>query len=767
METPLRILHLEDDPDYSDLVRTLLTNDGLRVEMVLANNHAEFNAALLEGGFDLIIADYRLPGSSGLQALQTARQLCPDVPFLLVSGTIGEQAAIESLKAGATDYVLKQWPDRLVPAVRRAVQEARERARRKRAEWDLIRREGDFRTLMENSLDVLSILNRDCVSQYHSPSLKHVLGYEPIELIGRNAAALVHPDDLPAAKQAFEDLIQHPEKRVTQEIRCRRRDGTWLDLEVICQNRLKDPGIGGVVLNSRDITNRKQAEAHLRLQSAALESAANAILITDRSGIAIWANPAFTRLTGYSTQEIVGQNLRVLRSGEHDQLFYRKMWDTILAGRVWQGEMVNCRKDGSRYTEHCAITPVRSERGEITHFIAVKQDITAQKELASQLRQAQKMEIIGQLAGGIAHDLNNILAPILMATGMLREKSSDPEDQRTLAMLETSARRGADIVRQLLWFGRGLQGQRVLLNPKYLMNDVARFVSETFDKSIQLERNLPANLWAIKADPTHLHQVLLNLCLNSRDAMPFGGRLGIAARNFTVDQDYAAQHPEASPGPYVILEIKDTGQGISPEIRQKIFEPFFTTKPPGKGTGLGLWSVASIVKDYGGLLELDTEVGKGTTFRVYLPAEPESRAEEPSAERQSPPRGHGETVLVIDDEEAVRKVVQKTLENFGYRVLIAGDGEKAVATYVENRAAIAVVLTDLMMPVMDGAATIRALQSINPQVKVIAGSGLGRHPRRDSLIGLGVKHFVTKPYTAETILLKLQEVLAEDPGWTP
>src|SRR5207247_177042 len=338
-------------------------------------------------------------------------------------------------------------------------------------------------------------------------------------------------------------------------------------------------------------------------------------------------------------------------------------------------------------------------------------DITERKQLESQLRQAQKMEVIGQLAGGIAHDLNNILAPILVSVGMFREKMKDPEDQRILALLEGSAKRGADIVRQLLWFGRGLHGKSMSLNPKYVIKEVAKFVAETFDKSIRLETSIPKELWSLEADPTHLHQVLLNLCLNSRDAMPSGGDLRIAGRNFTADDSYLARHPEASPGPYIILEVQDTGAGIPPEIRDKIFEPFFTTKEPGKGTGLGLSSVLSILKGYGGFIELDSLPGKGTVFRVYLPAEPKLSAEKPEAdEPESLPRGHGETVLVVDDEESVLEVVQQTLENFGYNVVTARNGQQALATYLANQAGIGIVLTDLMMPVMDGAATIRALK---------------------------------------------------------
>ncbi len=646
MDKHLRILHLEDEPDYSSLVKTMLHQEGMPVEVVLVDNSADFIAAIETEPFNLILADYKLPTWNGIEALRVAREKRPETPFLLVSGTIGEQAAIESLKHGATDYVLKHWPERLVPAVRRALQEAQERLQRKRAETELIRREKYFQNLTANSPDVLTILNREGAFQYNSPAVKRVLGYEPEELAGRNAFALVHPDDLPSARRAFERALEDPELRVTHEFRFRRRDGSWCDLEVVGQNRLGDPDIAGLVLNVRDISERKRLEL--------------------------------------------------------------------------------------------------------------------------QLRQAQKMEVIGQLAGGIAHDFNNILAPILMAAQMLGEELPAENKIKILATVKGCAQRGAEIVRQLLWLGRGLEGKRVLLNPKHVLKDIARFVSETFPKSIRLETNVAPEIWPLMADPTHLHQVLLNLCLNSRDVMPSGGKLNIGGRNFTADLNYTAAHPGVNPGPYIILEVSDTGTGIPPEIRGRIFEPFFTTKEPGKGTGLGLSSVLSIVKGYGGFIELDSLPGKGTVFRVYLPAEPKLSAEKPEAdEPESLPRGHGETVLVVDDEESVLEVVQQTLENFGYNVLTARNGQQALVTYLGNQAGIGIVLTDLMMPVMDGAATIRALKHINPQVKVIAASGLGSDPNRITLRDLGVKYFVSKPYTAKTILEMLHDILAEGSKASP
>jgi two-component system cell cycle sensor histidine kinase/response regulator CckA len=636
----LRILHLEDEPDYSALIRAMLEAYGFQVEMLLAGNYADFVAALRKQAFDIILADYNLPTCNGIQALEEARKLAPDTPFLLVSGMIGEHAAIESLKHGATDYVLKQWPERLVPAVRRALDEANERRQRKQAETELIRREKYFRNLTANSLDVLTILSREGLFQYNSPALKRVLGYDPEDLAGKNAFALVHPDDFLNATRAFERALKNPELRVTTEFRFNRRDGSWCDLEVVGQNRLDDPDIAGVVLNVRDISERKKLEL--------------------------------------------------------------------------------------------------------------------------QLSQAQKMEAIGQLAGGIAHDFNNILSPILMSVQMLGEDLPPHEKERVLTTVKECTQRGAGIVRQLLWLGRGLEGKRVVLNLKHVIKDIARFLNETFPKSIQLETEVSPEVWPILADPTHIHQVLLNLCLNSRDVMTSGGRLSISAKNFRPEPDFNGPSSGLTSELYIVLQVSDTGPGIPPEIRSRIFDPFFTTKEPGKGTGLGLSSVQSIVKSYNGFIQFESQTGKGTTFKVYLPAHSDLPAEKGETEKAGElPRGHGQTVLVVDDEESMLNTVERVLQTFGYNVLTAKNGEQALAAYLANQATIAVVLTDLMMPVMDGPTTIRALKQINPRVKVIAASGLGSDPNREALSDLDVKYFVSKPYTAKTILTILHEILNE------
>jgi nitrogen-specific signal transduction histidine kinase/ActR/RegA family two-component response regulator len=390
-------------------------------------------------------------------------------------------------------------------------------------------------------------------------------------------------------------------------------------------------------------------------------------------------------------------------------------------------------------------------------------DLTERKKLEQQFLRAQRMESIGTLAGGVAHDLNNVLAPIIMSIQLLKIKSKDPQADKVLGTIETAAKRGADIVRQVLSFARGIDGQRVEVQPKHLLTDLQRIITDTFPKNIQLRFSAPTDTWPILGDATQVHQVLLNLCLNGRDAMPDGGNLTIEVENCELDEHYVAMDAKVKPGRYVRITVADSGTGIPPDIIDRIFEPFFTTKGPHSGTGLGLSSVMAIVKSHGGIVNVYSEPGKGTTFKVYLPAaELTAGAREPQSERVNIPRGNGETVLVIDDEDSILSITRQTLEAFGYRVLTAGDGAEGVAIYAERKNEIDVVLTDMMMPVMDGKNLIRVLTRMNPAIKIVAASGLASNGSGGKTPDTSTKRFLTKPYTAEILLKTIRTTLDED-----
>jgi len=511
----------------------------------------------------------------------------------------------------------------------------------------------------------------------------------------------------------------------------------------------------------RHRANRERDEARLRLQSGALEAAANAILITDSKGMIEWANSSFTTLTGYDAAEYIGKTPSLLKSGKQDEKFYQDLWEIISAGKIWHGEIINRRKDGSLYTEEMTITPIRNDHGVVEHFIAVKQNITARKLLEAQFLRAQRMESVGTLAGGIAHDLNNGLAPILMAAEALKSHLTKPSGLKLLALVTASVDHCTALVRQVLTFARGAEGQKVIVNPVYLLTEIQNIVHDTFPKNIEFISDWSRGVWMVTGDPTQLHQVLINLCVNARDAMPEGGTLKVMLENAVLDEIYAGMNPDSKPGAYVKVTVQDTGEGIPAGIRERIFEPFFTTKEIGKGTGLGLSTTVGIVKSHGGFIELDSEMGKGTTFKVFLPANTTAEgAGNLAIQEPCLPRGNGETILLVDDEERLRIAAQTTLEQFGYRVISASNGAKAIALYVQQREQIAIVLTDMAMPVMDGHSTIVALRTLNPKVKIIGSSGLasGAGTAERAI----VKHFISKPYTAETMLSVIAEALRDE-----
>ena len=504
---------------------------------------------------------------------------------------------------------------------------------------------------------------------------------------------------------------------------------------------------------------RQRAEERIAEQAALIDEARDAFAVRDlEHRVQFWSKGA-ERLYGWSAAEAAGRSIDELLGLQPEK--FREAEDHVMRHGAWTGELEKTGKSGKILTVDARWTLLKDSQGRPRSILSIDSDITEKKRTQAHFFRSQRMESIGTLAGGIAHDLNNVLAPILMSLELLKERLHGPEDEELLLTLQTSAQRGADLVRQVLTFARGIGGQRVAVNLVHLLRDIQNIVRDTFPKSIELNVVRPESPWRVTGDPTQLHQVLLNLCVNARDAMPNGGRLTIALENTVVDEDYVAANPGSKPGTYVRVQVADNGTGIPAAIREHIYEPFFTTKELGKGTGLGLSTTLAIVKSHGGFINLYSETGRGSIFKIYLPASAASPEPEPgSMPTIDLPRGTGQTVLVVDDEEGIRKVAQKTLERFGYRVLVAQHGADALSLYAKAGAEIDLVLTDMAMPIMDGPALIVALKSMNPRVKIVASSGLNSNGGVAKAIGAGVKHFIPKPYTTETLLKTLAEVLA-------
>jgi len=515
----------------------------------------------------------------------------------------------------------------------------------------------------------------------------------------------------------------------------------------------------GTVCFVLDITERKQAEQKIRQQAALLDSTTDAILVRDLGNKIRFWNKGAERLYGWKAEEALGKNADKLLYRETSQL--QNNQKSLAEDDSWQGELHQVTKEGKDIVVATRWNLVRNEEGQPKSILTVNTDITEKKQLEAQFLRAQRMESLGTLASGIAHDLNNALTPMLMTVQLLERKLQDKQSQQWLSILETNIKRGADLVKQVLSFARGVEGKHTTLQMRHLISEIEKIAKQTFSRAIEIRTDIPTqNLWTVSGDATQLHQVLMNLCVNARDAMAEGGILEISARNLWIDENYARMNLDAKVGPYVVITISDTGMGIKSEIVDRIFEPFFTTKELGKGTGLGLSTVIGIIKSHGGFVNVHSEVGKGTQFKVYLPVTKTRETDGTAAGNQELPAGHGELILVVDDEDSIREITKTSLETYGYKVLVASDGIEAIALYTQHKEEISVVLIDMMMPSMDGPTTIRVLQKINPQIKIIAVSGLVSNDQMIEIIGSNVKTFLPKPYTSNELLKNLQLVLS-------
>ncbi|MFB2976758.1 PAS domain S-box protein [Microseira sp. BLCC-F43] len=569
----------------------------------------------------------------------------------------------------------------------------------------------------------------------------------------------VHPEDIDRVEQALSRALQtHTD--YDAEYRVIYPDGSihW----VVDRGRGIYNAWGqavrmvGVII---DINDRKLAEEKIRAQAALLDVATEAILVRDLDNQILYWNKGAERLYGWSPEEALSQKAPQLLFKEPSPQCTAALQTTIESG-CWKGELHQVTKDGREIIVASCWTLVRDEQNQPKWILTVNSDITDKKQLEQQLFRAQRLESIGTLAGGMAHDLNNILTPILMSAQLLAMQFSDQKTQQRLKLIETNAKRGAALIKQVLTFARGMEGKRYLVQIKDVLREIEQVIERTFPKSIQIYTQIANEpLWTVLADNTQMHQVLINLCINARDAMPNGGTLSIVAENRIVEESEARRNIEAKAGDYVVVKVADTGVGIGSEIIDRIFDPFFTTKEVGSGTGLGLSTALGIVKNHGGWIAVSSKVGSGSEFQVFLPANGGTKATELAAASFKLPRGKGELILVVDDEAAICQVAKTVLETCDYRVLTATDGIDAIALYTHEQQEISAVLIDMMMPSMDGLTCIRTLQAINPQVKIIVMSGLLSGEDLSNVTRCGIQGFLPKPFTSEELAAILHRVV--------
>ncbi len=1062
MDPTIQILHLEDDPSDAELVRFKLTDAGLACRISLVRTHDAFETALRDGGMDIILSDYRLPKQDGLSALGMSREVRPDLPFIFVSGAMGEEVAIEALTRGATDYVLKQNLSRLAPAIRRALQEAGSRKERKLTEarlkeqflflqqlldsipipvyykdagglylgcnaafevftglqkkdilgktihhvapreradkhhasdlellshpgvksyevggtfkdgryHDVIFHKATFvdakdrvagtvgtlvditerkqvererlanlkffesmdkvnqaiqgandleETMMELLDVVVSIF--DCDRAYllypcdpEAPtwsipmertrpgylgihdlkqempmcpeiaeSLRILLAAEgPVvfgtgtahplsdmapkqfniqtimgmavypqtgspwqfgvhqcayarkwtreemrifEAIGRRLAdslsSLLSNRDLRQNEEFLDNIVEHipnmifvKDAQTLKFVRFNKAGEQLLgfsreellgktdrdffsrgeadfftakDLQVLDSKELADipeetirtrndeerilhtrkipildeAGEPQYLLGiSEDITLRKQAEASIRKLSQAIEQSPVSIVITDVMGRIEFVNAKFTQVTGYTHNEAIGKNPRILKSGETPADEYLRLWETISSGGVWQGEFHNRRKNGDLFWEQATIAPVRDPDRVITHYVAVKEDISERKMLEEQLRQSQKMEAVGQLAGGVAHDFNNMLSVIIGHAELALDRAGLEDSVRNnLQMILAAGNRSSDITRQLLAFARKQTIVPEILDLNETVEGMLKLLRRLIGEDIDLAWMPGARIGPVKMDPAQIDQILANLCINARDAIAGVGKIVIETQGVVYDDAFCAEHRGFSPGDYVMLAVSDNGSGMDKTTREKIFEPFFTTKGLGKGTGLGLATVYGIVKQNEGFINVYSEPERGSTFKIYLPRHAASSVQESQASHAPPNLDGDETILVVEDEILNLQLMELMLGSYGYQVLAASTPGEALRTARGHAGKIHLLLTDLIMPEMNGRDLSRELTSLCPDVKCLYMSGYtGNIIVHQGILDEGVQ-FIQKPFSMLGLAVKVREIL--------
>ncbi len=590
-----------------------------------------------------------------------------------------------------------------------------------------------------------------------NPAAERMFGYSAAEIVGRSTKVLLPSDRIEEAENILARTNRGESVHSFETVRVH-KDGRPLDVLVTVFPLKDETGkIIGCSKILRDLTEFNRVKRQIEEQSALLDKTQDAILVFDPEGRILFWNKGAERLYGWARQEAAGRFIGEFLHA--DTRKFKEVNTLTLENGEWSGELNHLSKDRQELIIESRWSLLRDGAGRPKSVLAINTDVTEKRKIEIQYMRAQRMESLGILSGGIAHDLNNILTPIMLSIDILKSTAVDPHTKSIIETIEMSARRGSDIVQQVLSFARGMEGQRIVIQPKYLLKDIEHIITDTFPKDIRLQLAIPHDTWTILGDPTQIQQILLNLCVNARDAMPNGGTLSISAENCLADEQYVAMNTQAKPGLYVAISVTDVGVGIPQDIIGKIFEPFFTTKEVGKGTGLGLSSVKAIVKNHDGFINVYSEPGRGTTFKVYLPAQGAAcEVPQQGTQEVSLPRGAGETVLVVDDEISILSITSETLQTFGYQVMTACNGAEAVAIYAQQKKKIAIILTDLSMPVMDGRATIYALLKINPKAKIIAMSGMDEAESVAKASTAGIKHFISKPYTAGTLLKTLRAI---------
>jgi two-component system cell cycle sensor histidine kinase/response regulator CckA len=766
-EDALRILILEDVPMDAELVEYELERARIPFAARRVDNRDEFLRELETFQPDLILSDYTLPRFDGMTALSLARQRAPSIPFLIVTGSVNEETAVGCMKAGATDYLLKSNLARIGPAIQAALERSRAEAQKTRAEAALASSERRFRSLVQNSSDLVTILAPDGTILYASDSADRIVGYAPAQLVGSSLLSYLGSED--AGK--LQSLLQNGNGNGRTngagpiEFSLRRGDGSPVWLEAVGTNLLSDSTIRGIVLNARDVSERKRADRALRESEERyrdlFDNASDLVCMAAPDGSLLYVNQAWKDGTGYGEDEIGRMQLLDIVHPDSRARYAEVLQQVLQGDRLDHVELVFVPKTGTPITVEGNLSCTFKD-GQPSVVRGIYRDVTERKRVEEQLRRAERMQAAGKLAGGVAHEVNNMMTGVIGFSEFLLRSLEEGDDRRAdVEEIIKAGTRAADVTRQLLAFTRQQFLQPQVLDVNTVVTDMEKLLRRSLGEGHVLTLQLSPTAGKIRADRGQLEQVLINLVINARDALAGHGRVAIETAPSVWDDMYAQRHGgvDLPLGRYVMLAVTDSGCGMTPEVQARIFEPFFTTKPIGQGTGLGLSTVYGIVKQSGGYVWVYSEPEQGSVFKIYLPA---AQASSPDDSRMEPlqlPANGSEKILVIEDEEIVRNLACRGLKDHGYTVVEARNGIQALRYIREHPGTIDLVITDVVMPEMGGRELAQQLIRYEPDVPVLFMSGY----TGDDVVHRGLLDpeapFQQKPFTPVGLATKVRSML--------
>lgn len=756
----LKILYLEDSKADFDLAVALFREAGFKVQLFRVQSEEEFRQGLSAGDWDLILADYHLPTFDGLSALELVQAEIPGTPFILLSGALGEERAIKALQSGASDYVLKQRIGRLIPASRRALEEAAERRRRIQAEKELIASQNRYKLLAENAVDMVWKLNPQFILEYMSPSSKGTLGFSPAEMMDRCICEFLPPgewDRLHTALPDPEHAGSHDDM-FSLEIRFLPVQGDPIPFELKGKILFdKDGNFEGYQGHARDIRERKQTELEYTRLYTAIEQAAEAVTITNGEGRIVYANPATEKLSGIPLEQLTGAFPDYLKM-DGDPVS-REIRHSLHERKTWSGVVRGSLPDGRRYEHELTISPIRTGDGELSGLVSVARDVTFERELQEQLNQSRKMEAIGTLAGGIAHDFNNILSMIMGYSEMsILETANDSSLQENLREIVRAGTRAKHLIKQILDFSRKSEEGIGPISLRPVINESIRLLRATLPASIAIESDIQGNPH-ILGDAVRIHQILMNIGTNAYHAMrESGGKLEIRCSAVSYAQIEYSHREGLQHSSYVRITIRDTGTGMQSHVAERIFEPYFTTRATGEGTGLGLSIVHGIVKAHNGSIHVDTQPGEGSVFSIYLPLIHEREIQKPDPVELPEQRTHAR-ILFVDDEPMIVKAYARNLDRLGYRVTGAGSAEEALDLLEKSDEEFDILLTDMTMPGSTGLQLAEKVHRNKKDMPVILCSGYHQILKDIDPREVGIFRILRKPYTLTELVVTLEEAM--------